>query len=190
MCFKYLNIFAFCLTASQLAANLQTNFEAPPNPLPAPQHCTIASLPHRYQPYRVPFRGAYPRVERSSHVPPMHPRKDYQLLCWPSSNFTPRVVCNSQTNVFVVLSTNQVQDRQKETAVRSMTEISHRFYCMQYPTGSGHTLGLHPGPPRNRRKPPSQRCGEGRLELRLRCAELLHLLACAGHHFNPLAHRL
>ena len=39
---------------------------------------------------RVAYRGAFSRVERSSHVLRTHPRNDYQSLRWPSS-FTQRV---------------------------------------------------------------------------------------------------
>ena len=55
-----------------------------------PQHCRTAGRRHRDQSYRVAHRGAYSRVERSSPAPPTYPRKDYQLLRWPSSNFTQR----------------------------------------------------------------------------------------------------
>ena len=49
--------------------------------------------------YRVAYRGAYSRVERSRHVPPTHPRNDYQPLRWPSS-FTQRVY-SQLANVFI-----------------------------------------------------------------------------------------
>ena len=85
--------------ASSLAAESKfANFQSPTqssHPHPGPQHFRTASHRHRdYEPYRVAYRGASSRVERSSHVPPTHPRNDCRPLRWPSS-FIPRVLCTS-----------------------------------------------------------------------------------------------
>ena len=81
-------------------------------------------------------------MERSSHVPPTHPRNDYQSLRWLTS-FTQRV--------------HEYSEKKKLL-----------YCCTQHsstaPTGSGHTLSPYPGPPRID-KPPTWRCGEERHEL-------------------------
>ena len=81
-------------------------------------------------------------MERSSHVPPTHPRNDYQSLRWLTS-FTQRV--------------HEYSEKKKLL-----------YCCTQHsstaPTGSGHTLGPYPGPPRID-KLPRLRCSDERLEL-------------------------
>ena len=68
------------------------------HPHPAPQHCRTANCRRRDLPYRVAYRGTFSRIERSSHVPPTHPRSDYQSLRWPRS-FTERVYeCSKKRN--------------------------------------------------------------------------------------------
>ena len=81
-------------------------------------------------------------MERSSHVPPTHPRNDYPSLRWPSS-FTQRVYEYSEKKKLLYCRTQH-----------SSTTL----------TGSGHTLGPYRGPPRIS-KPPSLRCSYERLEL-------------------------
>ena len=81
-------------------------------------------------------------MERSSHVPPTHPRNDYPSLRWPSS-FTQRVYEYSEKKKLLYCRTQH-----------SSTTL----------TGSGHTLGPYRGPPRIA-KPPSLRCSDERLEL-------------------------
>ena len=81
-------------------------------------------------------------MERSSHVPPTHPRNVYPSLRWPSS-FTQRVYEYSEKKKLLYCCTQH-----------SSTTL----------TGSRHTLGPYRGPPRIA-KPPSLRCSDERLEL-------------------------
>ena len=86
----YCCFLSHCIPARCSQQSKFANFQSPPHPHQAPQHCRTTSRRHRDQPHHVACRGAYSRVEQYSHVPPTHPRKAYQLLRWPSC-FTRRV---------------------------------------------------------------------------------------------------
>ena len=89
----------FSRRISELASSLEVeskfaNFQSPTqssHPHPAPQHCRTAELRVvGIETSRTESLTEEPSPERSSHVPPTHPRNDYQSLRWPNS-FTQRV---------------------------------------------------------------------------------------------------